>query len=101
MERDYINKIGIDEQGRIYITPATKTFPYIYLEAAEIHWDPDLSRLHSPTPREWTHFDWFCHIVGIAAEQSCELILSTNTEWSNVPDELRTKIENWMKTRLA
>ena len=51
-EPDSIAEIGIDEQERIYVRPSRATFPYIYREAVEIHWEPVRRNLHSPKPRE-------------------------------------------------
>ncbi|HTN93879.1 MAG TPA: hypothetical protein VMJ33_04795 [Gallionella sp.] len=39
MERDAISEIGMDDEGRLYVAPETKTFPYIYREAMEVHWN--------------------------------------------------------------
>lgn len=88
MERDSISEIGIDGKGRLYVMPETKTFPYIYREAMEIHWDEIENYLCAPpSPRAdlespiW----WFQRIIAAAREQACELCLSPKTKWHNIP----------------
>lgn len=101
MERDTISEIGIDGEGRLYVAPETKAFPYIYREAMEIHWDetghylfaPPLPRAQLATP-VW----WFQRILSAAKEQSCELCFSSNTKWNNVPAELQSKIVTFLES---
>ena len=50
MERDVISENGIDDKGQLYVMPYTKTFPYIYREAMEIHWDENEKHLFAPPP---------------------------------------------------
>lgn len=92
MERDEIIEIGIDKEDRLYLNPKLKKFPYIYREAAEVHWDSEHNYLYSPKPREWSYLDWYKHIVDVAASQACKLFITDNTQWINIPDDLKTKI---------
>jgi hypothetical protein len=92
MQQDEIAEVGIDERGRLYVRPATSTFPYIWREAMEVHWDVSGAFLHSPVPREWSYADWYRQIVSAAQEQAWELRLTPRTRWTNVPEEVRVAI---------
>ena len=92
MHQDDIAEVGIDGRGRLYVCPATSTFPYIWREAMEVHWDVVGGFLYSPVPREWSYAEWFRQIVSAAREQACELRLTSHTRWTNVPDEVRAVI---------
>ena len=91
---DLIEEVGIDPGGRLYVKPFSASFPYIYREAMDVHWDATGGFLHSPVPRERTYFDWFKQILAAAKEQSCELRLSGSTRWKNIPPSLRGEIES-------
>ena len=99
MTTDSIAEVGIDEQQRIYVRPSTATFPYIYREAVDVHWEAKRHYLHSTQPREWTYLQWFQHIIGAAALQSYDLRLTSATTWSDVPAQLRTEIQQWFSSR--
>ena len=96
MTADAIAEVGIDDRGRLYVAPATHTFPYIYREAMEVHWDAQCGYLHSPpAPRAelaspaW----WFRQILAAAEEQGCQLRLGPQTRWHNVSKHTREEIE--------
>jgi hypothetical protein len=93
VKADLIAEVGIDAQERLYIRPATVTFPQIYREAREVHWDAAARRLHSPKPREWNHARWFRQIVAAADAYGQPLCLTPATVWVNIPDELKTEFE--------
>ena len=95
MNADHITEISIDSEGRLLVFPASNTYPMIYREAVEVHWDSDGRFLYSPKPRKWTYLHWFQHIIDIAGG----LVLGPNTKWTNVPDELKMEIEAWMTQR--
>ena len=92
MERDAIAAVEIDELGRLHVRPASREFPYVYREAMEVHWDPQRRTLHSPPPSEWSYVRWFRQILAAAREQSCELHLSDDTRWSNVPPDTQAAL---------
>ncbi|MEJ1959881.1 MAG: hypothetical protein WDM70_11045, partial [Nitrosomonadales bacterium] len=50
MHIDGIKEVGIDHEGRLYVTPKSKTFPMIYREAMEVHWDVKGRYLYAPPP---------------------------------------------------
>ncbi len=89
-------EVGIDEAGRLCVAPSSHSFPFIYREAVEVHWDAQGAFLYSPMPREWTYLDWFKQIVSAGELQGCALQLSGDTKWNNVPEELRGEIFEWM-----
>ena len=101
MKTDPISEVGIDPQERLYVRPATMSYPMIYRDAVEVNWDPERSVLFSPKPRKWSYLEWFCHIVRTADSDSCRLVLTTDTHWVNIEPNLKSDIMNWMKKRIA
>ncbi len=93
LQIDIITKVEIDNSGKLYLTPEKTKFPLIYRTATEVHWDNIKKTLYSPKPREWRYLDWFMHIiVVIKTECQTELLLSDETEWINIPKELKIEI---------
>jgi len=97
MPKDSIAEIGIDDQERLYIRPSTATFPLIYREGVEVHWDATRRYLHSPKPREWSYLQWFQHIIDTAAI----LYLTPSTVWTNITEELKSEMQHWLATRAS
>lgn len=95
MQVDSILKIAIDDAGRLCVTPAAASFPQIYREAKEVHWDSEKCYLYTPKPREWSYLDWFRQIVVTAKEQSYHLTITSATQWVNISDDLKAEITNW------
>ncbi|OYW16526.1 MAG: hypothetical protein B7Z39_00665 [Novosphingobium sp. 12-64-8] len=89
MQTDMIEAVGIDENGSLWLKPATATFPFIYREAMEVHWDPQRRCLYGPRPREWPYAAWFRQIRDAAREQGVDLRLDRTTSWTRVDPELR------------
>ncbi|MCU7797061.1 MAG: hypothetical protein KZQ75_08025 [Candidatus Thiodiazotropha sp. (ex Myrtea spinifera)] len=89
---DLIEEIGIDEEQRLYLKPATETFPMIYREAMEVHWNNERGCLYGATPRKWGYIEWFEQIIKAASAQGCKLVISPNVSWVNVPSELQAQI---------
>lgn len=73
MQKDTIEAVGIDEGGSLWVKPAVATFPLIYREAVEVHWNAERQRLYGPKPSEWTYVAWFRQIRNAAREQGVEL----------------------------
>jgi hypothetical protein len=72
METDTIIGIGIVNSERLYIRPYNKRFDYIWRSATEVHWDQEKKFLYSPKPREWSYYDWYCHIIAVVkSENDC------------------------------
>lgn len=94
MQSDLIEAVGIDESGSLWVKPATATFPYIYREAMEVHWDAERACLYSPKPREWPYTAWFRQIRDAAREQGYDLTLTPATTWNGIDPELRQAFTN-------
>jgi len=101
MNKDKIKEIGIDALERLYVVPQVETFPYIYREAMEVHWDKNHKFLYAPKPRNWSRFDWFKQIISAAKEQGCLLHICEETAWVNIPGELKSDITTWSKGQNA
>jgi hypothetical protein len=94
MITDSITDVEIDAEGRLRIRPSKERLPHIWRAAMEVYWDPATETLYSPKPREWTYPMWFQQLVAAARDEyGVKLTLSSETRWSNVPQELRTEIE--------
>ena len=89
---DRVIEIGIDEEGRLYVKPSKATFPMIYREAMDVHWNSEQSYLYGAKPRKWDYLQWFQQIIKAASEQGCELIVSPNVTWVNISGELQQQI---------
>ncbi|MEP7322762.1 MAG: hypothetical protein ABI761_12625 [Saprospiraceae bacterium] len=97
LKKDDIIEIGIDHLDRLFIIPAHQHFEYIYRSAAEVGWDDKGNFLFSPKPREWSYFDWYKHIVTIVkTEYGCTLLIKPQTLFSNISDELKEQILNFI-----
>ena len=92
MKRDTIAQVEIDGEGRLHVTPTVHSFPYIYREAMEVHWDAESGSLHSPKPREWSYSRWFQQLLTAAAVQGCELHLAADTRWLNIDPGLKAEL---------
>jgi len=93
MRTDKILEIGIDDKERLYIKPEKERFTLIFRTATEVHWDNERLFLYSPKPRDWSYLDWFKHITGVTeTECNCKLILTGQTIWTNVSEELKEQI---------
>ena len=92
MKKDNIKKIGIDDRGRLCITPEKENFALVYRSAMEVHWDDKNLFLYTPKPREWTYFDWYKQIISAALDCGCELTITQNTILSNIPESLKKEI---------
>jgi hypothetical protein len=95
MLKDTIAEIGIDDAGRLYVRPASRSFEHVYRAAMEVYWDASNGWLFSPKPREWTYVDGFKQIVAAAADEyGTALNVTSDTAWSNVPTSLQAQIES-------
>ena len=91
---DRIAEVRIDDEGRLRVRPQTVDLPDIFRSGMEVHWDPSTRTLYTPKPREWTYPKWFHHLVHAALDEcGVRLVLSTETRWLNVPEEVRREIE--------
>jgi hypothetical protein len=94
MFTDTIKEVKIDDQGRLCVYPAKKSFEFIWRCAAEVNWDPSGKFLYSPKPREWSYADWFDNIIlCVKYEYGCLLQLVQDTVWTNVSADLKAVIQ--------
>jgi hypothetical protein len=89
MRTDAIDAIGVEDDGSLWVKPATATFPYIYREAMEVHWDAKRMCLYAPKPRDWSYADWFEQIRKAARQQGIDLTVEETTSWSNIDTNLQ------------
>ena len=102
MESDQIAKVLIDAEGRLCITPSTESFPLIYRSAMEVHWDAPGKFLYSPMPREWSYSQWFTQIIGAVRDEYGFLLLITpQTDWGNIPADVKTEIMVSVQSQFA
>lgn len=94
MEHDEIIEIGIDSDGRLYLVPSSKEFPYIYREAKEVSWHPERKCLYSPKPKEWSYARWYTQILNSVKAQYCILSISRTVKWVAIPESLKIEILN-------
>jgi len=93
MTTDKIIEIGIDEKERLFVKPQGENFEFIYRDASGVSWDNIERFLYSPKPKELTYFDWFRQILlATKGEYGCELKLTSETKWTNIPEELKNQI---------
>ena len=92
MELDTIAELEIDTAGKLHVVPSTRSFPYIYREAMEVHWDPARRSLHSPTPRDWSYSRWLRQILDAARGQGCELQFAPSTNWVNIDAGVKAEL---------
>jgi hypothetical protein len=92
MDIDSIAEITIDGDGRLCVRPATVVLPYIWREAMQVQWDDQKGCLYSPKPREWSYADWYRQILAAAREQGCDLRITSDTVWTDVPEGVREAI---------
>ena len=86
---DLIEEIGIYEEERLYLKPATETFTMIYREAMEVHWNSERGYLYGVRPLKWGYIDWYQKILKAASKQGCELVISPIVKWANFPGEMQ------------
>ena len=92
MKTDLISMVEIDAEGRLHLVPESCSFPYIYREAMEVHWDTERCSLYSPKPRKWDYERWFSQILEAAKEQGVDLNITETTRWRNITNVLKEAI---------
>ena len=92
---EVIEKVEILENDQLIIVLASggePSFQYIYREAAEVNCDNNLKAFKSPAPREWSHSDWFHHIVKGAKNCGINLSLNNETARVNISNNIKEQI---------
>ncbi|TLU59460.1 hypothetical protein FE810_16960 [Thalassotalea litorea] len=95
MEIENLSLIEILDSGEMYLVLASggkPSYQYIYREASEVYWDSDRKAFKAPSPREWSHADWFHHIIKVAAQIGIALSVTKDTCLVNVPKEIRDEM---------
>ena len=93
MQEDKITSVEIDNLGRLHLKPEKSKFTLIYRTATEVHWDNKKLTIYSPKPRDWSYLDWYKYITKVAeTEYSIKLELTDNTDWINIPVDLKNEI---------
>ena len=90
-----IERVEILENDQLIVVlegDGDPSYQYVYREAAEVYWDNDLKAFTSPAPRNWSHSDWFHHIIKIAKNCNINLSLNTHTKWVNIPNSVKEQI---------
>ncbi|WP_432468461.1 hypothetical protein [Agarivorans sp. Z349TD_8] len=92
---EVIERVEVLENGQLIVVLASggdSSYQNIYREAAEVNWDNNLKAFKSPPPRNWSHSDWFHHIVNVTKKCSIKLILNNETTWVNIPDNVKEQM---------
>ena len=96
MEIEVISKVEILDNEEMHVVLASGGKPmyqHIYRQAAEVYWDNGIKGFKAPPPRKWSYPEWYHHIVSVAASGlDIDLVLSSNTNWVNVPSKIKAEI---------
>lgn len=93
MNNDNIKELGIDDKERLYIKPQRNNFEFIYRDASGVNWNEWEKFLYAPQPEEWSYHYWYRQILmAVKNEYGCELVLTDETIWTNVSEELKQQI---------
>jgi len=103
MTNEPISEVVIDEAGRLVIRPATAAFDDLYRAGAfGFRWDDGNASLVSPPPKEWGYTRWFEHMLSvIVGEYGVILTPWSDTQWKNVPNNLRAEMEAFASSNWA
>jgi hypothetical protein len=100
MKEVEISKVEVLQSGEILVTPVINLkdlFQFIYRTATGVTWNESSQSFMSPTPREWTLFDWYKSILdSVVSEMDVLLKVTPITEWQNVPQELQESIKSYV-----
>ena len=91
-----IAKVSLDESSRLQITPEllpTENYANIYRAAMSVRWDPSLRSLYVIAPDLDQIASYKQIRAAVADECGHQLVLAEATEWSNIPDSLKTRIK--------
>jgi hypothetical protein len=95
MAQRAIREILVDDQGHLLVRPTIPEVDYdlIYRAAAGIRWEAKLQAFVAYEPDRWEHAMLFQQIVmAVRNEYGDCLLVSNETRWTNVPDEIRKTI---------
>jgi hypothetical protein len=90
VQLEMIDAVGIDDNGSLWVKPASSNFRFIYRTATEVHWDEGRRCLCTPKPRDWSYARWFSQIItAVREEYRTELRIAPTTAWLNVDSALQ------------
>jgi Integron Cassette Protein Hfx_Cass5 len=97
MKEEIVRVVEILDSGELFLkleSGGDPSYQYIYREAAAVYWDNEHKGFKSTkAPGEWTYAAWYDHIVAIVKSSvGAKLVLSSNTQWINVPQEIKSQI---------
>jgi Integron Cassette Protein Hfx_Cass5 len=97
MKEEIVRVVEILDSGELFLkleSGSDPSYQYIYREAAAVYWDNERKGFKSSkAPGEWTYTAWYDHIVTtVKSGVGAELKLSSNTQWINVPQEIKSQI---------
>jgi hypothetical protein len=96
MDNVEIIKVEVLATNELSVTPVINWndfFQFIYRTATGVVWYEKDQCFISPVPKEWSHFDWYANIVtSVISEMGVNLIITPETKWLNVPEDLKKEI---------
>ena len=96
MTRVDIARVSVANDGRLRVYPALppgETFEFIYRAARRVRWDSGRGALWPATPHGGSYSRQLQTIVeAVADEYGCDLVLTHETDWQDVPPEVRRAI---------
>jgi hypothetical protein len=100
MEDIEITNIELLNTNELSVKPAVNwnnSFQFIYRTATGVIWNEKTQCFMSPIPKEWSHLDWYANIVtSVLSEMGVNLIITPNTNWLNMPEDLQNEITNYV-----
>jgi hypothetical protein len=92
-----IKVIQIDAAGylRVYPDlPPAEAFDFIWRSATGVRWNAVGRFLTSVEQDHSKHAEWFRRVLdAVRSEYACELTTSSETQWANVPDDVRSNMK--------
>ena len=59
----------------------------------EVQWSDEGGFIYSPRPREWSYIQWFRQIIdAVRDEYGYRLLLTSQTQWTNIEPQLEVAL---------
>lgn len=98
-----ILRVSIDDAGRLTVQPdlaLSDDFEFIWRTASGIRWDSVGRELFAPASTDLSALGWFQGIVSaVQGEYGTSLVLTGDTQWVNVPIDVKQQIETWVSVK--
>ena len=92
-----IDEISIDDSNRLVVRPLLppeEDFSSIHRTATGVRWVPESRSLAPACGSTPTHVEWLRRILSATRDEyGCELMVTPETRWVNVPADLRQVLE--------